>query len=364
MSVRDHEDVLVARLQELAPHLDGEPDPAFRAATRQRLVAMAAVRSPAPAPVSPFRRLMRLRADDTRSSSRRTRFTAGLAGAALTVTAAAALVAVAAGAGPGDPLYGVKRGTEQTQLALAGDTRGQTLLEFASTRLDELAALGGDAALAESTIATMDRQTTEGAAWLAERAVATGEGAPLDRLSSWAGQQSADLAALRDDVPPSAVDDVDGSLALLTEVTTRAEGLRGALGCPAGPSTAGSDPLGPVPALCLPEAPAPEAPAAPGGGQATTPPQTAASPVAPSAPAPAPAPSSPAPAPVPGGPNGAPGGGPATTPTPGGPLPSITVPRPGAPAPTTVPPPVLDVPLPLPLGVCVPGLLSLGTCPR
>ena len=57
MSVRDRsgdrEDVVVAALHALAPHLDGEPDPAFRAATRARLVAMAAVRTPEPEPVSP-----------------------------------------------------------------------------------------------------------------------------------------------------------------------------------------------------------------------------------------------------------------------------------------------------------------------
>ena len=46
---------------------------------------------------------------------------------------------------PGDVLYGLKRGTEQTQLALAGDARGQTLLDFASTRLDEVRALVDEA---------------------------------------------------------------------------------------------------------------------------------------------------------------------------------------------------------------------------
>ena len=53
MSVRDRDDLVVARLQQLAPHLDGEPDPAFQATTRARLVAMAAVRSPAPSRCPP-----------------------------------------------------------------------------------------------------------------------------------------------------------------------------------------------------------------------------------------------------------------------------------------------------------------------
>ena len=132
------DDGVVARLHALAPHLDGEPDPAFRAATRARLVAMAAVRSPSRRRSSGLKRLLRRPPDDAVRARWRTRLTAGLAGAALTVTAAASLVALADGARPGDVLYGLKRGTEQTQLALAGDARGTTLLGFASTRLDEL----------------------------------------------------------------------------------------------------------------------------------------------------------------------------------------------------------------------------------
>src|SRR6478609_2104964 len=138
MNVQDREDAVVARLHALAPHLDGEPDPAFRAATRARLVAMAAVRSPEPEPVSGLKRLLAARPDETSRPRWRARLTAGLACAALTVTAAASLVALAGNARPGDVLYGLKRGTEQTQLALAGDAKGTTLLGFASTRLDEL----------------------------------------------------------------------------------------------------------------------------------------------------------------------------------------------------------------------------------
>ena len=136
MNVRDREDAVVARLHSLAPHLDGEPDPAFRAATRARLVAMAAVRTPAPPPVSPLRRLL---SEGIPSAGRwRSRLTAGLAGAALTVTALATVVAVSTDARPGDVLYDLKRGTEETKLALAGDARGETLLDLASTRLEEV----------------------------------------------------------------------------------------------------------------------------------------------------------------------------------------------------------------------------------
>jgi hypothetical protein len=204
MSVRDREDAVVARLQSLAPMLDGEPDPAFQAATRARLVAMAAVRTPAPPPVSPWRRLL---TEGVPSPARwRTRLTAGLAGAALGVMALATVVAVATDARPGDVLYDLKRGTEETQLALAGDARGETLLDLASTRLEEVRALvdtgatalpaagpsvtgetvlaaGADAALVVETLGTMDAQTAEGAAWLTDHAVATEDAGPLELLS-------------------------------------------------------------------------------------------------------------------------------------------------------------------------------------
>jgi hypothetical protein len=287
------EDMVVARLRELAPHLDGEPNPAFRAATRARLVAMAAVRTPALPPVSGLRRLLAARAPDAAAARWQTRLTAGLAGAALTVTAAAALVAVADSARPGDVLYELKRGTEQTQLALAGDARGRTLLDFASTRLEELEALvgdggtalpavspagpgeasvsaaGADLELVLETLRTMDAQTAEGAGWLTDRAVETTDAGPLDRLDRWASRQAEGLAGLQDRVPDAAAAAVGESLELLARIGARTDGLQSALDCPAGPAVRGTDELGPVPAPCsAPEAPSPGAGG--GGGDAST----------------------------------------------------------------------------------------------
>jgi hypothetical protein len=297
VSVRHREDAVVAALHELAPHLDGEPDPAFRAATRARLVAMAAVRSPAPEPVTGFKRLLAARAEDAAPRRWRTRLTAGLVGAALTVTAAASLLALASGARPGDVLYGLKRGTEQTQLTLAGDSRGQTLLGFASTRLHELQSLvdeapsalpaaggaagagstvlaaGADPQLVISTLETMDDQTTEGTAWLTDRAVTVRDGGPLDALSVWVTAQTHELTGLAPELPDAAGAAVSHSLALLTEVSARTDGLQVALTCPAGPAIGARDVLGPAPAPCGPAAP--ETPAVgtatgvPGSGSAT-----------------------------------------------------------------------------------------------
>lgn len=278
------EEAVIARLSTLAEALDGEPDPEWQARTRARLVAMAAVRTPEPAPVPPPRRLLS-RAKETRSAWR-SRLTAAVAGAAAAVTGLATVVALSADARPGDALYGVKRGTEQAQLALAGDARGHTLLSFASTRLGELSAvLEGrpPAGLVEETLATMDAQTRDGAAWLAQRAVETGSSAPLEDLSSWSAGQSAALEGLMADVPRGAQAEAAGSAALLDSLDDRVTGLRAVLDCAGGPATAGSDELGPRPGNCAspggspadggaPGAPAPDARTTTGVPGTTAPP--------------------------------------------------------------------------------------------
>ena len=386
MSVRHREEAVVARLHALAPSLDGEPGPDFQATTRARLVAMAAVRTPEPAPRSTLQRLLSARAVDAAPVRWRGRLTAGLAGAALTVTALASLVAVADNARPGDILYDLKRGTEQTQLALAGDSRGQTLLDFASTRLDELEALvgdggtalpatpaggpgdvtvsaaGADPALVLETLRTMDDQTEEGAAWLTGRAVDTTDAAPLDRLAQWAGVQSGELAALQPLVPDEAADAVTRSLDLLSDVGARAGGLETALGCAGGPAVAGTDDLGPVPATC----PVPvEAPGTPTDGQ-TSGPGTAPAPQGTTPQGTTPgqstvAPTVPAPAPVPqgGGSGGLPTPAvPAPTTTPRLPIPSVpTLPLPAPAAPSSA---IISVPPLGPIEVCIPPLLTVG----
>jgi len=381
----DQDARVVTMLQDLAPRLDVEPDPEYRRAARQRLVAMAAVRTPQPARPSALRRLLTARAVDAPAGRWRTRATAGLAGAALSVTSIAALVALAAGAGPGDVLYGVKRGTEQTQLALAGDSRGQELLDLARTRLEELDDLDGDAGLVRSTLATMDDQTTEGASWYLARALDTTDPAPLDTVSRWAADQSAQLEAV--ELPLDAADEVAGSQGLLDAITARADGWRAALGCPEAPETAGTDRLGPVPGACvvavetpvtpptaqppvtaIPGEPAPggtppQAAPAPGG----TPPPAGQSPT-PVEPAPTGAQPAPGPLPVPVDPT-FPADPPRELDLPGG-LPSLPVPslspRTTPPAsPSTIPPPtepVLKVPSQLLPCVDIPSVIEAGDC--
>ena len=365
MSVRDRaggagEDLVLARLHALAPHLDGDPDPAWQAATRTRLVAMAAVRSPEPVPVSPLRRLLTdgLAPAGVAVQGRwRARLTAGLAGAALSITALATLVAAADAARPGDVLYDLKRGTEQTQLALAGEARGEVLLDLAGTRLDEVRALvdadttalpaagaagpggtvlaaGNDAALVVETLATMDAQTAEGAAELTRRAVDSDDPGPLTFLADWVAGQTEGLTGIQDDVPAAAEDEVLDSLALLHDLSTRVSGLASSLDCGAGPAVVGADELGPVPAPCPSDGNTVRAPgptdegSAPGSGVPDR-----------------------GPGPAPGFPSGRPssgGGAPAVPGTGDGGVPTPAVPPLPSGAVPAPPPVLLPVPTPLP----------------
>jgi hypothetical protein len=397
------EDALVARLQALSGEFAATPDVEFRAATRTRLVAMAAVRTPAaetagrrpPVRAGAMRRLL-AGAADAPVPPWRTRLTAGLAGAALTVTALGGLLGAAQGAHPGDLLYDLKRGGEQTQLALAGDSRrGPTLLDFASTRLDELHALvgvqpnadavvgttpsGGEAGLAAGpdvdlvvdTLQTMDAQTTEGTAALTSRAVQQSDPGALGVLTGWAAGQQSGIDEVADAVPSGAQGALVGARDLVGQVAARGTALQQALACPGGPSTEGADELGPLPADCPPAAPAtPGAPAPSGSSVPDSAPSgtsTATSVAAPGTTAPAPATTA---APGTTASRASSGGvlptapAPVTSARPGLPLPSVPG-LPGAPttsaAPSSSPGALISVPPLVPgVSVCVPPLITVG----
>ena len=355
------EEALVGRLQALAAEDAATPDEEFRATTRARLVAMAAVRSPTAA----------------RAPRRRTRLTAGLVAAALTLAALGGLLASAQDARPGDLLYGLKRGGEQTRLALAGDDRGLTLLGFATTRLDELGRLvgvqpqaapvpgvvpGGGAVLAAGpdlhlvvdTLQTMDAQTVEGTAALTTTALAHADTGALSVLTGWADTQQAGIDRLARAVPPGAEAALSAARDLAGRVAVRGADLGRAMSCPGGPSTGGTDELGPRPAPC-PVATAP--PAAPSTAAATTAAGTTAAGTTAAVPAtPGTAPTSAAPGvPVPSLP--AP-----SLPVPRLPVPSLPVPSPpGGPAPSAPPGPVVSVPPVVPgVSLCLPPLITVG----
>lgn len=363
-AVRDREAAVVTRLRALATQLDGEPAPAYRAHARARLVAMAAVRTPEPGRLPVRNRLLVARPVGRTPSRRRGRITAGLAGAAVGVTGLAALVAVAAGAGPGDALYHLKRGTEQTRLALAGDGRGQSLLELAGTRIEELETLTGDggAALFRQTLQTMDAQTVEAAALLTGDAVRTGDAETLDALAGWTVEQSAALAVLGDAVPVAAAQSYADSTALLEALTARAARLRTALECPTGPATVRDDELGPVPGRCPTDIPSPVTGPSPTPVPAPDVPGTTdrGTPAPPSAPT-----RSPVGIPAVPGQTGRPGAAVPPSPSRGvlTPLPDLPLPdraTAGIGSPSRAP--AIDVPVPAPPITCLPPPATVRTC--
>jgi hypothetical protein len=391
------EQAVLTRLEAIAAGHAVVPDGTYRATTRDRLVTMAADRR-APATDGVLRRLVA-----SLTPRRHRRLTAGLAGAALTLAAFGGVVVAAQGAHPGDLLYEVKRGSEQTRLSLAADgERGHALLALAGTRLEEAGGLVGvqvraaagpsgaesgpaaapDARLLVDTLATMDAQTTQGTADLTTRAVQQTDRAVVEELVDWAGQQRAGLAVLSPAVPADARDAVAAAVRLVDEVAARSTALRGALACPSGPAVAGADALGPLPTACaapppagpetvpgldatsvgsstaaVPGAPPPAAVPVPSGAvpRATVdvPRPAPPTPTVPARPAPSmPVPSIPVPSmPVPS--------------MPSLPVPSVSLPVPGGSAPASAAPSSPGAVVPLPPGVqlCVPPLITVDCRP-
>lgn len=175
------------------------PDPEFRAALRQRLVAVATVQGPVAATHG-----LRSRRQAVADMGYRTRTRlAALAGTFTIATSFAGVGVAAAHSLPGDPFYGVKRATESVQLwATRGDeAKGKRHLEFARQRLAEVKALPTDSSHIASTLAAMDSQTTEGSSELISSYQSSHSSAPLADLVIFSRQQVADLEKLAATLP-------------------------------------------------------------------------------------------------------------------------------------------------------------------
>lgn len=231
------------------------PRPEFRAALRQRLVAVAAVQATSPATERP---LERVRAAGSSWKVQR-RLVAVGAGAAV-VTAVAGVGVGASRSLPGQPFYGVKRATEDIQLATTFGTedRGKRHLQFARERLSEVSALighssalgqmygdrdyagaaGADRAtstLIADTLRDMDVETRAGANDLFVAYRDSGSTEPLSALSDFTVQQYRELRALVDALPADVRDQALSSLSLLNLVATDTVAL--ANGSPSGGPT-------------------------------------------------------------------------------------------------------------------------------
>jgi hypothetical protein len=177
----------------------------------------------------------------------------------LLVSAAAVLIAVG-GLGmllskdalPGDPLYGVKLAGESAVLVLTfgQQAKAEKYLEFANSRLDELAQLkdsGGDSSDYLTGLAGFDSDARAGVAQLTTLATASGSPQQLTYLRNWAQERATKLAAEGPAIPSAAAGRFAGAQSLLAAIETRATALTDRMRCYT--ITSGStDELGALPA--------------------------------------------------------------------------------------------------------------------
>jgi hypothetical protein len=178
-------------------------------------------------------------------------------GLAVGTLAVSGMSAASGDAVPGDALYGMKRSAERAQLALAGSqvSRGQLYLEFAKTRMNEAAALHGDAPGLAGVLDDMDNETRQGVKLLTTAAVDRRDPAALDVINAFTGDQRRTMLGMLGAVTGNARGRTLTSLGLLDDIQRRVEGLRGGLRCGDVASDA-SDELGPLPQQCSAQGPA------------------------------------------------------------------------------------------------------------
>lgn len=226
-------DAGLARLVDLAHGLEALPQPAgprpeFRAALRQRLVAVASVQA-MQADVPEQRRSPETAS--VRSRARRVQRSVALASGALAGVVAVSGVGIAASRSlPGDPLYGVKKAAESVQLWFTSGAydRGKRHLEFAQTRLHELRQLardGGSASSLTEALRDMDAETLAGSRDLTRAYAVDHRRDALTVLDRFSREQGTALRAVLPELPSTARPAAQASLQLLATVVDRATAL-------------------------------------------------------------------------------------------------------------------------------------------
>ena len=278
------------------------PSPDFRAALRQRLVAVATVQGVG----QPQSAAARIRAAGiTWNFQRRMAIVAGSAAA---MTAIAGVGIGASRSLPGDAFYGVKRATEDVQLALTTgqEAKGKRHLEFARTRLHEVEALvGRNSALTDfmpghvgalghlsdaaktstivSTLQDMDAETRAGAEDLLAVYADNGSAEVLRALDSFTRSQFSDLRDAVPDLPTAAQPRAERSLSLLAVVAERTRAAARGSGYTPTPGTT-SSPSGHRSSTPTPTRTSTPGPGRSGGSTASTAPSTSTTPGLPTVP--------------------------------------------------------------------------------
>ena len=212
---------LVDELQAL-PAL--EPDPTFVADLRARLMAEA---DTVLVPLAQDRAETRDRLTPARRRPRERR-TAALAAGLAFVGAAVTVGVVADAAVPGDLLYPLKRGVEDTRTHLAfGDAaQGRRLLAQATERLDEVDRLAqrvdADPALTSEALADFREQATEGAEHLTRAYESEGDESAIRSVTTFTATSMETLEGLATEVPAEARDDLQDAADTLLDIDEEA----------------------------------------------------------------------------------------------------------------------------------------------
>lgn len=224
---------VVTALRQAGPALD--PSPAERDRMRQRIMTeFPSVVHEGNSPVLPLHASRRHRwvPDQTRSRVA----VAAAAALCLFMSLSGMSVLLSRDAVPGDALYGFKRTAESAELGLTFGDQPKALkhLEFASSRVDELATMAQQANAAGNwstgshnfiqALDDFDSDAGAGARLLTGLAL-HGQPSSLSSLRSWAQEQKNRLAALRSDLPARTGARLDGTLGLLDRIMVRASDL-------------------------------------------------------------------------------------------------------------------------------------------
>jgi hypothetical protein len=199
-----------ADLLELVGGLRATPepvaDPVFVAALRDMLIAEAEiVLAAAAADQAQVDERLRLTPAEPRVRRRNRRLVAAVGGVIL-VGGSATMAVAAQSALPGDGLYPVKRGIENAHAGLTFDRagRGEVLLDSASTRLDEAAALSrsdADPALVDDALSAFTQQAVSGSDLLVQDYQASGDETSMTALRTFTASSMTRLRDLQTLVP-------------------------------------------------------------------------------------------------------------------------------------------------------------------